>query len=524
VGDARGPLAIATDAQPGALLAGRYQLTENITRGPAISLWKGEDLVLARPVGVYLVDHAHCDPDQMQHYLANAVSAGQLGHTAVAATFDAHTPGDVSYVVREWVDGVDLGSILEDGPLTGSQIRSTLLPVAELLAEAHARGLTHGRLRPCDVFVTQHSGIKVLGLGTCWSSLSMTIEEAQREDVTALGALIYASATGRWPLPAGPDSPNLPGAPLDEAGQPCLPRQVRAGVSRQADAIAASILGLRPGGPELHTATGVAQALAAMTDQGLSARNSTTTTEPVVAAGLIRGAGASLAGPPTNGPDTGEWWSGQQPEPPVSAASRRTVLPVLGLALLVIGLVVVVALSIFNLTSGGGSSSSPQSAGPTGGTGGTSSSAGPTAQVLTPTGVTDWDPYGDDGQEQPSLVPAAHDGKLDTSWLTSIYTSANLGGLKPGVGLRFDMGKPVSARSIALAFPFAGQSVQVLAGDTLANNVNGYQRVWSGQNLSQSAAVTLDGHAYRYWVIWVTRLAPAAGGYQGGLAEVAFRG
>ena len=276
-------IAIATDAQPGALLAARYQLTENITRGPAISL-EGE--ISSWPaVAVYLDVHAHCDPAQIEHYLANAVSAGQLGHPAVAATFDAHTPGDVSYVVREWVDGVDLGSILEDGPLTGSQIRATLLPVAELLAEAHARGLTHGRLRPCDVFVTQHSGIKVLDSGTCWSSLGMTFAEAQNEDVTALGALIYAAATGRWPLPASPDSPNLPAAPVDEAGRPCLPRQVRRGECR----------GRRTPSPRrfsgfvpvtsLHTASGVAHALAAMSDDGLSARSTTTTARPLLPPG-----------------------------------------------------------------------------------------------------------------------------------------------------------------------------------------------------------------------------------------------
>jgi hypothetical protein len=146
------------------------------------------------------------------------------------------------------------------------------------------------------------------------------------------------------------------------------------------------------------------------------------------------------------------------------------------------------------------------------------------AAVITPVGVNDFDPYGQPPTEQSQLVPQAHDGNTGTAWLTETYTNAQLGSLKPGVGLRLDMGRPVTIRQLQLTFPFAGQSVEVRAGNTDSTSIDSYSVVWSDTSTgTSSVAKPSTNTPHRYWVIWLTRLVPQNGGYQGGVSEVVAR-
>ena len=68
---------------------------------------------------------------------------------------------------------------------------------------------------------------------------------ATRDDVQALGALLYFAVTGRWPFN---DQPDLPQAPVED-GKLCSPRQVRAGVPRDVDRLAMDCLVPGPTSP-----------------------------------------------------------------------------------------------------------------------------------------------------------------------------------------------------------------------------------------------------------------------------------
>ena len=123
------------------------------------------------------------------------------------------------------------------------------------------------------------------------------------------------------------------------------------------------------------------------------------------------------------------------------------------------------------------------------------------------------------------MVPQAHDGNPGTAWLTETYSNAQLGSLKPGVGLMLDFGRPVTVRQLELTFPFAGQSVEVRAGDTAAGSgIDAYPVVWSAASTGASAVAKPTTSApHRYWVIWLTHLVAQNGGFQGGVSEVVAR-
>jgi putative peptidoglycan lipid II flippase len=507
---------------PGTLIAARYRLERRVSMRGLLSLWRGDDLVLARPVAVHILTGT-IDAAQTRRFIDAAVAAGQVISPAATATFDADDLGDLSYVVSEWVEGVSLAQLLSDGPLPNGRMRGLLLPVATMLAEAHAHGVQHGRLQPSDVVVTGHGGVKVLGLGLLApdgthpdagssptdngsdasngastaprlpGTLSNSAEE--RADVRALGALVYASLTGRWPL----TGTELPPAPLDEAGRICAPRQVRAGVTRQADAIATAALGLdgRQTVAPLRSAAEVAAALDSLPYE------QDPPTPPIAS----RAPRPATAIPPRR-PSSPAY---SQPGP-----RRRRVSPLAAGVVLIAAIAAVISVVLALTNSGSnGSSSTPPASAPT------SAKPASPAAVLTPSSFSDFDPYGQPPSEQPQLVPLAHDNNPTTAWLTETYTNAQLGSLKPGVGLRLDMGRPVTVGQLQLTFPFAGQAVEVRAGDTDSTAIDSYPVVWSNGSAGTSALAKPNTTApHRYWVIWLTRLVPQNGGFQGGVSEI----
>ena len=113
-----------------------------------------------------------------------------------------------------------------------------------MIAAAHAVGVTHGDLHPGDVdhhFPRPGQGARP------GDALRPLGERSPRRAAgprrrSGLGALLYASLTGRWPLGAGR---GLPAAETDSNGACRSPRQLRAGVPRELDALAMAALGRR---------------------------------------------------------------------------------------------------------------------------------------------------------------------------------------------------------------------------------------------------------------------------------------
>jgi hypothetical protein len=140
-------------------------------------------------------------------------------------------------------------------------------------------------------------------------------------------------------------------------------------------------------------------------------------------------------------------------------------------------------------------------------------------------GAIPYDPQGD-GEEDDSGADLAHDGDPSTAWLTDRYATANLGGLKQGVGLVVRLARPVTVRTVRLDFGVAGTSARVYVGSS-RGSLLGTPPVARLSGAGKRATVTASGdRSGRLVLVWLTRLPPAAsgGGYRGTIAEVAVTG
>ena len=513
---------VRTSLHPGVRLDGRYQLQHHVSDRSEIQLWQGEDQVLARAVAIRLVidDGTPAASDDIRRLLDAARRSGQLLHTGAASTYDATTTSSdglaVGYVVSEWVGGISLLTLLNDGPLLPNRAAAIVRSVAQVLASAHATGVAHGDLHPGDVIITSHGLVKVLDLEMRSVLGESSAAERRERDVVGLGALLYASLTGRWPLGAGRD---LPPAELDPSGACRSPRQLRAGVPRELDALAMAALSLGDGpagdnSPLQHagepplTAAEFAASLTRILAELPTGSSPVFDDNPEADMPAVRTAKAAQA----------------QRMAHESAARRRSIRRRLMPVVLLVALALiawVVGVAVGRLP--GSSSKQPSAA--------SSSTAKPLGKPLTLATVHDFDPQGD-GTEDPTGVPYATDDNVDTYWSTEFYQLVPWGGnpLKTGVGLKVDLGRSVNLSQVKILFTKPGVSVELRYNDSDSISLDSYTVGASSDGPAPNPLVTLAPRAgaHRYWLVWLTGLPMVTTtqgvGYQAELSEMKFFG
>ncbi len=134
------------------------------------------------------------------------------------------TATGLTVMVLEHAAGGSLRALVEArGPLDAGEVVTVLTPLAEALAELHARGLVHADVSPGNVLFAGDGrplladlGVgRILGLeaathatpGYADPALALSLLPAPAGDVYSLGALAWYALTGRAPQPAGQRPP-----------------------------------------------------------------------------------------------------------------------------------------------------------------------------------------------------------------------------------------------------------------------------------------------------------------------------
>jgi hypothetical protein len=136
--------------------------------------------------------------------------------------------------------------------------------------------------------------------------------------------------------------------------------------------------------------------------------------------------------------------------------------------------------------------------------------------------VSDFDPPPGDGQEGATRLGNATDGDpTTTAWASETYEGAAGAALngKPGVGLILDPGEEVRAAEVGVTTPMPGWEAEVYATseETPPATLAEWKSVSSPTAIDQEeTTLTIEGlKRYRYYLLWITELAPAIGEEEG---------
>jgi serine/threonine protein kinase len=216
--------------QRGTVLAGRYRLELLLDEGGMGFVWSAYHLELQLPVAIKLLGSGAQSPCLAERLRREARAAARLVHPSIVRVFDIGVTevGD-PFIVMELLTGETLARVLANGRLTAVKAVQLLLPVAEALVLAHARGIVHRDLKPGNVFLSSDGqqlqpklldfGIakleqppamlaKLTDKGTVLGSPSyMSPEQVRgdevdyRSDIWSFCVVLYKAVTGATPFP-----------------------------------------------------------------------------------------------------------------------------------------------------------------------------------------------------------------------------------------------------------------------------------------------------------------------------------
>lgn len=254
-------------------LAPNYLLIKKLGEGGMGSVFLARDASLKRLVAVkVLLPEIAAIEKARKRFQREAESVAAITHPNVIAIYGVGNLSDgTPYFVMQYVDGKDLGGILEeDGVLDTPAASKILKAVASGLAAVHKSGIVHRDIKPANILLDETGGVfvsdfgiaaidetrreqssaKLTGVGvpmgtpTYMSPEQLTANEiTTATDVYSLGAMGFEMVAGRSPF-IGDNVPELIAAKLRDP----VPKlsKIRRSVTREYEEIVTRCLATEP--------------------------------------------------------------------------------------------------------------------------------------------------------------------------------------------------------------------------------------------------------------------------------------
>jgi serine/threonine-protein kinase len=209
---------------------GGYRIDSEVTRGGMGVVYRATDLHLRRPVALKVIAEDLARDEAFRHrFIRESRVAASIRHPHVVTVFAAGEADGLLYIAMDYIDGIDLRSLLErDGRLEPPVATMILTHVAAALDAAHARTFVHRDVKPGNILVAAeqdglHAFLTDFGLTKDASAISAVTQSGAllgtvdymapeqiraapvdgRADVYALGCVYYEMLTGRVPFDQG---------------------------------------------------------------------------------------------------------------------------------------------------------------------------------------------------------------------------------------------------------------------------------------------------------------------------------
>jgi serine/threonine protein kinase/tetratricopeptide (TPR) repeat protein len=261
-GAKRAMSATANILEVGQVLGGRFEIHEMLGIGGMGAVYKAYDRDIDRIIALKCIrPELAKDSEITQRFTQELLLARQIAHKNVIRIFDVRDSGGLKFITMEYVEGRDLGSLVESkGKLTIAESVSIVSQICSGLACAHAEGVVHRDLKPSNIMVEPNGRVVVMDFGLARADNTgqmtqtgavmgtyqyMSPEQAKgtkadaRSDIFTVGIILYELLTGKTPYAADSALASLLKR-TQEAAVP--PSQIDRAIPRPLSAIVAKCL------------------------------------------------------------------------------------------------------------------------------------------------------------------------------------------------------------------------------------------------------------------------------------------
>jgi serine/threonine-protein kinase len=167
----------------GTVLSNRYKIIAELGSGGMAWVYLAEDLVADQQVAVKVLYPQYSqDLNFLQRFAQETELAMSLSQCAplryIVCVLDYGSDGGTHYLVMEFVQGQDLGQILEErGALPWQEALEIARQVALGLDHAHQYEIVHRDVKPGNIMVLPDGAVRVLdfGIARAQTSPSLTL-------------------------------------------------------------------------------------------------------------------------------------------------------------------------------------------------------------------------------------------------------------------------------------------------------------------------------------------------------------
>jgi serine/threonine protein kinase len=281
------------EALPGTVLDNKYRLDSKIGAGGYGAVFRSTHLGLNRPVAVKIFrpSEGNATMEDLDRFRLEGVSACRVNHPNAVQVLDSGISTDgIAYLVMELLEGHSLSDEMhEKGKLSVKRCAEILIPVCNVLAEAHRNGIVHRDIKPDNIFLHQTKDgeiVKVVDFGIAKLLDDPNVMDLQnmktmnaiigtptymsperlnnkpydgRSDVYSLGIMMYEMLTGS--VPFDPEYSGLAAVVLMHLKQiPQPPRQLNSNIPEDIESLVMQALVKDP--DKRPTAQDLAQSMA----------------------------------------------------------------------------------------------------------------------------------------------------------------------------------------------------------------------------------------------------------------------
>lgn len=185
-------------------------------------VYKARDTKLNREVAIkFLPRQITAKSKDRERFKIEAQAAAGLNHPNISTIHAIEEVDNEVFIVMEFIDGRELGELIEAGPLPLEQALNMANQIGQGLKAAHEKGIVHRDIKSSNIMVTRGNQIKVMDFGlakvsggvqitkvgtTLGTAAYMSPEQAQgqevdhRTDIWSLGVVLYELMSGQLPF------------------------------------------------------------------------------------------------------------------------------------------------------------------------------------------------------------------------------------------------------------------------------------------------------------------------------------
>src|SRR5579859_5748918 len=141
----------------------RYQIGEQIGRGPIFTIYRARDMQTDRIVAVKMLrDEYSTDPKFVTRFQREAKAQSSLQHSNIVQVYDFGQANGKYFIVMELVEGTDLRRYLRSrGVLDVYRAIVIAHDTALGLGAMHRHGIVHRGVSPQNILICRDGGIKL---------------------------------------------------------------------------------------------------------------------------------------------------------------------------------------------------------------------------------------------------------------------------------------------------------------------------------------------------------------------------